>query len=148
MSSEKSTRRDALGKMLFIITGASVALLGGSGLLVFLSQSSGQPRSASNNNNDSVPSTQQQPALQAQQLFTEIKVYYVGMTNVTGTTMENFEIVSPASLSDLVSEVCQEYPAFETMTTMQILLNGAAPQGNPTLQAGDNVAFLATMVGG
>jgi len=128
--------------MLLSITGASVALLGGGGLLVFLSQSD-QSQSGTKGVSDS--SAQQ--GSQAQ-LFIDLKVYYVGMTNLTGTGMENFEIAAPASLSDLVTEVCQEHPAFQIMSSMQVLLNGTAPQGNPMLQAGDNVAFLATMVGG
>jgi molybdopterin converting factor small subunit len=140
-SLSEPTRREALGRILLTITGASVAVLGASGLLVFLPQNQ-YPQSGTKSS-----ATSTQPSSVAQ-LFINIQVYYVGMTNLTGTSMENMQISAPATLSNLITEVCQEHPAFQTMSSMQILLNGTAPQGNPMLKNGDTVAFLATMVGG
>jgi molybdopterin converting factor small subunit len=142
LPSEKPTRREALGKMLLITAGASAGLLGASGLLVFLSQGH-QAQSSANKR----PSPSAQPASHAQ-LFLNIKVYYVGMANLIGTSMENLQISAPASLSELIAKVCQEHPAFQTMSSMQILLNGMAAQGNPILKNGDTVAIMTTMVGG
>ena len=105
LSLSEPTRREALGRILLTITGASVGLLGASGLLVFLSQNH-QPQSGTNKSQ--TPSAQ--PSSPAQ-LFINIQVYYVGMTNLTGKSMENFQISAPASLSDLITEVCQEHPA-------------------------------------
>lgn len=142
LSLSKPTRREALGRILLTVTGASVGLLGAGGLLVFLSKNH-QPQSGTNKS----PTTSVQPSSPAQ-LFINIQIYYVGMTSLTGTSMENMQISAPASLSDLITEICQEHPAFQTMTSTQVLLNGTAPQGNPMLEAGDVVAFLTTMVGG
>jgi len=142
LSLSKPTRREALGKILLTITGTSVAVLGAGGLLVFLSQNH-QPQSSTNKS----PSPSVQPDSSAQ-LFLIIKVHYVGMANLIGSSMENMQISAPASLSKLIKEVWQEHPALQTMSSMQILLNGTAPQGNPMLKDGDIVAFIATMVGG
>ncbi len=135
-SLSKLTRREALGKMVIITAGASVALLGTKGLLIFLSQNH-QPQSG----------TDKSPPLSAQ-LFLNVEVYYLGMAGVIGSSMENMQISAPSSLSQLITEVCQEHPALETMHSMQILLNGTPPQGNPMLKNGDTVAFLGSMTGG
>ena len=55
---------------------------------------------------------------------------------------------SVATLSDLVTEVCKRHPVIETMPSMQVILNGVAPGGNPLLTNGDQVVFLSTFTGG
>lgn len=135
----KSTRREALRRMLFIAGGASVAILGASGLVIFLSRS---------------PDTQQAPkATAAVQAVDEtsplsIKVFYAGMANTIGVSEETLQVAPSTTLSDLVSDVCEEHPLLQAMPSMQVLLNGAAPGGDPVLSSGDEVVILATMVGG
>lgn len=142
MSQSKPTRRKALGMML-IAASASVGFLGTSGLLIFLRND--RP---SRSKDVTLPdaNTQQPPV--ASETMLSITVSYVGMTSLVGTTKQNIEIPAPAHLSDVISELCKEHPILQTMTSMQILLNGVAPEGNPMLRNGDQVALLAVMVGG
>lgn len=113
-----------------------MAILGASGLVIFLSRR---------------PAVEQAPkAIAANDETTSIsiKVVYAGMTNALGTSEETVLVPPSTTLSGLVSRVCEEHPVLQSMASMQILLNGTAPGGDPVLSNGDEVIILSTMAGG
>ena len=137
-SLSEPTRREALGRILLTITGASVGMLGASGLLVFLSQNH-QPQSGTNKSRDC--RTSGQPFSPAQ-LFINIQVYYVGMTNLTGKSMENYpNFRSSHPFRTWSRRSAKNTPHSKQCLRRRYLLNGTAPQGNPSLKDGDIVAF-------
>lgn len=136
---DKSTRREALRRVVLIAGGASVGMLGASGLVIFLSRSLVTPQAPK-------ATTAVQTVDKTSPL--SIKVVYAGMANTIGISEETVQVPPSTTLSDLISDVCEKHPVLQSMPSMQILLNGTAPGGDPTLSSGDEVVFLATWAGG
>lgn len=80
--------------------------------------------------------------------YVSIKVQYVGMSSIIQPSSETLNLQSPAKLSDLEDVAWKLHAALQTMYAMQVLVNGTAADGNPTLKSGDEVEFLALMAGG
>ena len=117
---DKSSRRVALQKLVVLPIGAAVAIIGGGSLAYFLTRPS----------------------------FMNIKVQYVGMTDVIEESEETIKLQSPAKLSDLETILWRSHPALQTMVSMQVLINGTGAFGNPELKRSDEVVLIALMAGG
>lgn len=79
-----------------------------------------------------------------------IKVLYLGMPyGAVNVNSENIAMRPGSYLSELIGLLDKEHPALAKMgSTMQVLLNGMAPDGNPILRDGDEVDFLPFTAGG
>lgn len=129
---QKYTRRRILG-ILLGTAGLSIGALGSFEIVA----------NALNKSDENAPKTSSPSHI-------TVKVIYLGMPfGAVNVNSENVTMQPGSCLSELVAVLNEEHPALAKMgSTMQILLNGMAPYGNPILRDGDEIDFLPFSAGG
>ncbi|HKW05883.1 MAG TPA: MoaD/ThiS family protein [Nitrososphaerales archaeon] len=147
-------RREALKTIILISLGVGVALLSSTSLLgLFRNPSSksslGSQAQTSKSVATGITQSQLETTSENGSYFT-VKVVYFGMaTQATGVKQEYFALQSPASLSNLLTQIKQEHAvAGPMLTTMQIMINGNPAVASQRLFANDEIGFIPILGGG
>ena len=80
--------------------------------------------------------------------YVTISVQYVLFSTPIEPNPENLKLAAPATVYDVEKILWNRHPALQGRETLQVLLNGTALEGNPSLNDGDKLVLLAQLPGG